>query len=181
MNRGMKRCPLPPADYLKARLSYNASTGEVRWRPRPLTGDPWLDSYVRRWNARYSERVAGYMAGDYRQVVIDYRKYQEHRVIWKMVTGEEPPIELDHKDRRKTHNVISNMRPATHAENGRNHGIRKNNTSGVKGVYYIPSSGRWRAMIMVDRKCIHLGMFDTCEEAAMHRKQASERYYGSFA
>ena len=44
-------------------------------------------------------------------------------------------------------------------------GAPKNNTSGYWGVSLHKASGRYRAYVNIDRKQIHLGLFDTAEEA----------------
>ena len=45
-------------------------------------------------------------------------------------------FEVDHIDRNKLNNHLSNLRYATHTENNQNASIKKSNTSGVKGVYW---------------------------------------------
>ena len=52
-----------------------------------------------------------------------------------------------------------------------------NSTTGVKGVSQM-RNGRYRAYISVRRKQIHIGVFDTLEEAAQARKEAEERIFG---
>lgn len=71
----------------------------------------------------------------------------------------------DHLNRIRTDNRRENLRKCTTAENSRNTGLAKNNTSGFKGVKKT-AEGRWKARITRDRKEIHLGHFDTKEEAA---------------
>lgn len=44
--------------------------------------------------------------------------------------------------------------------------LRKNNTSGYRGVTLVPSTGRWSSCIQVNNKRIRIGTFDTREEAA---------------
>ncbi|MEC1714774.1 hypothetical protein [Schinkia azotoformans] len=57
--------------------------------------------------------------------------------------------------------------------------IGKNNKTGVKGVYiHNTNKGiKYRAMITINKKQIHLGLFDTIEEAAAVRKQAENEYH----
>lgn len=56
--------------------------------------------------------------------------------------------------------------------------LNKNNSSGCKGVSFRPDRGKWRAYIKVNRQDIHLGNFDTYEDACMARKIAEEKYFG---
>lgn len=50
------------------------------------------------------------------------------------------------------------------------------NATGVKGVSVRPN-GRYTAKIWFQRKEIHLGTFDTLEDAAQARKEAEEKYF----
>lgn len=52
----------------------------------------------------------------------------------------------------------------------------KNNTSGIKGVSRM-KSGQYRAYINLRRRQIHLGCFDTLEEAEAARLEAEKIYY----
>lgn len=56
----------------------------------------------------------------------------------------------------------------------------KNNTSGIKGVTWDASRGKWMAQISFQKKNYHLGRFDTKEEAAAIRKIAEEKLFGEF-
>lgn len=74
-----------------------------------------------------------------------------------------------------------NLRACSNTDNCRNREMGKNNTSGYKGVRYTPKTGRWRGMIMVNRKNIHLGYFNTREQAAEAYNKAALKYFGEFA
>ena len=52
-----------------------------------------------------------------------------------------------------------------------------NATSGVKGVDFDKSRGKWRSNITFQGKHIYLGRFNTLEEAAQVRKKAEEKYF----
>ena len=63
-----------------------------------------------------------------------------------------------------------------------NQRIRKDNTSGRKGITFVPRMKRrpWRARIEVGKEQLHLGYFSTPDEAAeAHRKMTEQivRYY----
>lgn len=60
--------------------------------------------------------------------------------------------------------------------NGFGRKTNKNSSTGVTGVSLM--KGRWyRAYINIGRKQIHLGNFDTLEEAAAARKAAEKKYF----
>jgi hypothetical protein len=79
-------------------------------------------------------------------------------------------------------NHKSNLRECTHAENTRNRQrMNKNNTSGLKGVFWIKNASLWRAQIKVDRKIIYLGYFKDKIKAAFAYNEAATKYHGEFA
>lgn len=53
----------------------------------------------------------------------------------------------------------------------------KNNTSGVKGVGWDSSRGKWRAQITFKGKNYGLGSYSTKEEAIRARKEAEEKLF----
>lgn len=74
-----------------------------------------------------------------------------------------------------------NLRISTSQENSRNHRIRRNNTSGVSGVYFNKTNNNWVAQITIDYKTISLGNFEDFESAVKARKEAEEKYFKDFS
>jgi hypothetical protein len=60
-----------------------------------------------------------------------------------------------------------NCRWTTQIIQSRNQRIRKNNTSGYRGVYFNKSEGKYLARICVNSKQKYLGYFPTAEEGAV--------------
>ena len=54
------------------------------------------------------------------------------------------------------------------------------NTSGARGVYYEPRTGKWRARLRFQGKFHNLGTYANFEDAVQARKDAEERIYGEF-
>ena len=84
---------------------------------------------------------------------------------------------VDHINRNKLDNRRCNLRIATPQMNAINQGVNSRNKSGVKGVYFNKKNGKWVASIIVSNKYIHLGTFETLEDASMARKEAEEKYH----
>ena len=57
---------------------------------------------------------------------------------------------------------------------------QSNNTSGIVGVYFCKDRNKWRAVIKKDGKKIHLGYFESKEEAIEARSKAEETYFKEF-
>ena len=76
-------------------------------------------------------------------------------------------------------NRRSNLRICTHAENNRNVGKPRTNTSGYKGVVW--NRGKWVAQIWAEGKLKNLGRFESKELAYEAYCQASKKYRGEFS
>lgn len=84
---------------------------------------------------------------------------------------------VDHIDGNAINNHISNLRWASWSENQHN----RTGISGFKGVRQCPLTGRVRAVISVNHEAIHLGCYDTIEEAYHVYCAAAVLYHGDFA
>jgi hypothetical protein len=103
-----------------------------------------------------------------------------HRAILGLDYGDQ--TETDHADPWTTlDNRRKNLRGTDNSGNARNKRKRKDNTGGFKGVYYIARLKKWAASIMVGGKTIHLGLFDTKEEAHAAYCKAALEHHGEFA
>lgn len=91
-----------------------------------------------------------------------------------------PKLVVDHINGDPFDNRRANLRICTNTQNARNCKLSKNNIFGYSGVRQ-EKSGRWRARIMVNRKEINLGRYDTKEEAIKARQEGEKKYFGEFA
>lgn len=93
-----------------------------------------------------------------------YKKIYLHRLI--MINDIENRV-VDHINRDRLDNRLSNLRYVTPRDNVLNKGMRIDNTSGYTGVYKV--NNRWRAKVWHFGKQINLGYFDTLLEAVQAR------------
>ncbi len=93
---------------------------------------------------------------------------------------EDSSIVVDHINHRQFDNRKSELRICSSIENSYNTSLSKNNTSGKNGVSKM-NNGKYRAYIFQNYKQIHLGVYDTLEEASATRDRASILLYGEFA
>jgi hypothetical protein len=83
--------------------------------------------------------------------------------------------EIDHKDRDKLNNTRDNLIITSKSGNQHNRSTREDSTSGYSGVNRH-TDGRWRARIQINNKRIHLGLFDTPEEASVAVEKERAKY-----
>jgi hypothetical protein len=110
--------------------------------------------------------VVGYdNKNGYKKISIDNKLYFSHRLAWLYVYGVWPEKGLDHINRNRSDNRLCNLRLANQSENTQNTAIRKNNTSGYKGVTFCKNTNKWISQIMINYKHIYIGKYETPEIA----------------
>jgi len=86
-------------------------------------------------------------------------------------------LEVDHKDRIRLNCRKNNLRIVTRSINMKNVALRKNNSSGVSGVYWNKRDQRWCAQIKdKEGKRLHLGLFKDKQDALNARVEAEQEY-----
>lgn len=86
---------------------------------------------------------------------------------------------VDHKNWDKLNNCKYNLRKCTKAQNNINIKRKSNNTSGYTGVK-LTKSGKWVSQISLNNNRIHLGTFNTFEEAVKARHEAEKIIHKDF-
>jgi len=152
---------------LKEVLHYDEATGVFTWR-------------VGRGGVRAGSVAGSLHWSGYVLISIYGRQYAAHRLAWLYAHGELPPDHLDHINHNKSENQLSNLRPATRAQNQKNRLVNSNNTSGFRGVVWHKMSERWLARAMLNGKRPHLGLFHTAEAAADAYERFAREHHGEF-
>ncbi len=109
-----------------------------------------------------------------------YKEIRMHRLIMNTPKG----MDTDHVNENKLDNRKVNLRICTRSQNMANDGLKKNNTVGFKGVGFIKIRNLkkpWRAYLMINKKHIHLGYFETKIDGAKAYNEAALKYFGEFA
>lgn len=135
-----------------------------------VAGRNWSAATTPRRKAVYAVRVEVQEDGRSKMLLL-------HRVI----SGAADDQHTDHKDGDGLNNRRSNLRTCTQAENNRNMGLRADNTSGFKGVFFNKPTKVWRSEIAVSGRRIYLGQFATAELANAAYQKAAAEFHGDFA
>ena len=169
--------PTPSKAMLDSICRYDQDTGRLFWKERPkeMFADNASGHSQRhnadKWNAKCAGKEAfTAVKGDgYRHGAIGGKFYSAHRIIWKLMTGEEPQ-EVDHINGVRTDNRWSNLRSVPRSVNLKNKARLARNMSGANGVR--KNRDGWQAFITNNYKMTCLGTFKTKEEAIAARKAA---------
>lgn len=180
--KGWRVKPLPSRDELLEALTYCPESGVLRWR--------WRDDHLDSWNARFAGSIAfrtktgGYRAGKFNGVT-----YFAHRIIWKMLHGDDPEV-IDHINGDPSDNRASNLRSGSQSENCRNPVMsrrarvaRQNRTTPLfmsrsKSRGIVRSRRGWISNIGVDGKRHYLKM-SPCFGVALKARIAAEEKYAA--
>lgn len=156
--------------YVPLTMGYEAiiDAEDVEWVQR----DNWRASIERR--ADCSLRTVYALRTDRSNGI--KRTLALHREILKPPPG----LQVDHINGNGLDNRRANLRIATPAQNARNARMRRNNTSGFKGVRLHKPSGKWVAEIKVNNTTKSLGAYEAAAEAHAAYARASAELHQEF-
>ena len=139
----------------------------------PTTGD--LIARLPTHNRKIGSVCGSVASHGYLEMSIQDKSYLNHRLIWLYMTGK-LPHQIDHINHDRLDNRWENLREVNNTDNLRNTGLSKNSRTKINGVSFMSQNGKYRAHIMVNRKQIHLGLFEHIEDAIAARKAADTKY-----
>ncbi|AVO23051.1 hypothetical protein [Bacillus phage Anath] len=113
-----------------------------------------------------------YMNKGYASIWMNNKHVPLHRYVMGVHNGDSK-IVVDHINHNTLDNRKSNLRLCSTKENVRN--------TRSKGYSFDKFTGKYKAVIMVDRKYINLGRYDTTEEAQKVYREAHVEHFGEFS
>ena len=114
----------------------------------------------------------------------EYQCVYIHRAVAQafVTATSEDQNEVDHIDKDKSNNCVSNLRWATRSQNNSNisESRHKNKPSKYKGVTLLKNK-RWRARVVKDKKEYHIGSYEHEIDAAKAYNTKALELFGEFA
>ena len=177
----MKITAYPPKESIRKYFEY--ADGVLIWRERTkemFSAGKYQSRCCNMWNLKYTGKSAGADNGTgYLVARVDGITRLVSRLVYIYFNGDIGDFEIDHINRNKQDNRIENLRAVDRSLNLRNTGVKKNNTSGVKGVVFHKRDKKWYATIGIDSKKKHIGSFNTIKQASEARKNAESVYWNN--
>jgi hypothetical protein len=148
---------------LRELLAYDKETGIFTWRKTK--------------GRCHKDAKAGWIDRDgYLCIGLFTLNHAAHRLAWLYVYGEWPKGQVDHKNMIVTDNRIVNLRVATMTHQRANQRVRRDSSTGFKGVYET-RHGTFSARLCHE----HLGTFDTINLARNAYNKRAKEVFGEFA
>lgn len=118
----------------------------------------------------------------YARRVIKVNNEQKAILMHREIMNAPKHMQVDHVNNDGLDNRKENLRLATNQQNKFNQkAAHKNNKLGIKGVRWHEKAKKFQARIQVDKKIMHLGLFDILADADQSYRIAENKYFGEFA
>jgi hypothetical protein len=154
------------AQVVREKLRYDPETGHFFWLV--------FGKGIKR------DRAGCLAPNGHRYIGVSGRRILESHLAWLFIYGDWPEEEVDHVNQNPSDNRAVNLRAAGRSLNNANKHVRRDSSSGIKGVYQLPK-GNWCAYLVYAGKKKHLGVFATWQEASAAYAKAAQATFGEFA
>ena len=99
------------------------------------------------------------------------KNLQKEVKLHRFLTNCPQNLIVDHINRNPLDNRLENLRCVSQSENMLNKKTQTNSTIGYKGIRYRKDCKKFQARIMVNKKAVSIGHFNTLLEAVIARQQ----------
>jgi hypothetical protein len=151
-------------------IEYDEDTGLIKWKEKrsPRCKNGWFAGTIDKCDDGY----------DRLKIKIGKKNYLVSRIIWCLKTKKWPTNEIDHKNRNPLDNKWKNLREATTLQNNFNKDVSNTNKLGIKGVNH--RFGKYVAQITIYGTKVHLGLYNTAQEASWAYEIVAKALHESF-
>jgi len=141
----------------------------------------WLSQY--KWHYQYYRTINnGDEYGYATRGKYDYEKKKNKMIkMHREILNAPDNFQVDHKNGNPLDNRRVNLRLCHADGNAKNVRIRKDNTSGYKGVVWHKQHKKWYAQISINGRSRFIGLFRDKLEAVKAYNNKAEQCYGEYA
>jgi hypothetical protein len=154
------------AAQLRHLLDYDPETGMFRWKNPTCM------------RLRVGDEAGSVRADGRRLIRIGYKAYLASRLAWLHFYGEWPGPIIDHIDRNKSNDAISNLRQADLRQNLWNRGARHNSSLGIRNI--AKHKKRYVVRFFQNKQALYRKSFASLQEAIVARDAQLTLYGGAF-
>lgn len=146
-------------------------------------------SGIVRWKVKRKPRInPGDIAGNrnsstgYWEIKFNGKIYKRHRLIYWFVNKTLPdhPMVIDHIKGVEFGDGVDNLQIATRQQNNQKTKQSKKNSSGFRGVSFKSENGKWVAQCSINGKRVHIGLYDSPEDASVAYEEKCSELKGKF-
>jgi hypothetical protein len=142
-------------EIIKDYIAYNEETGIFTWKKlRPS-----------QHRQKIGDEVGHYDKGLV-HIKFNQQKFSASRLAWFYIHGAMPNGKIEHINGNTSDNSAKNLQLVSQEDLCRKVVTNKRNKTGYPGVSYNKNAGKFVAVIRMRGKSMHLGCFDSAEEAA---------------
>ncbi len=154
-------------------FDYNPITGWVTWKKSPHPLFPV--------GARAGSIDTNKLGYNNRRICYDKKRYNETHIIWAIMMGKWPTLEIDHINTNSLDNRWENLREATKSQQKMNSNKRRDNKIGFKCITYSKRLNKYRWAVKANNKHLIGKYFSTPEEAYSDYCAQLPKLHGEFA
>ena len=104
----LNKSEMPSLEYLNECFIYEKDTGKLFWKERPRHHFKDDRAYISS-NKRFSGKQVDAVCREYIRLCLNGKSFYAHRIAWKMATGAEPLLDIDHINGNTVDNRFCNL------------------------------------------------------------------------
>ena len=166
------------------KIDLNSPSG-LTWLPKE-----GASRNTKSWNTKYANKKAGNKHISIQKCLswkIGFRYFGKYmgfkcsNIIFLLHNGYlTETMFIQHIDHNPFNNKPDNLRECTRSQNTQSHKLRKNNTSGHKGVFLTRDKLKWYVMIKLNDKSYYFGTYVNKEDAIKVAIESRQKLHGAF-
>lgn len=107
------------------------------------------------------------------------KSYRLYQILARtfLIDNRGTSLQVDHKDRNRVNDDLTNLRMVHRLINGNNRKHNKTSSTKVRGVAFSKQHSKWKVMVNEDKRLKYLGLFNSMEEALKIREEFQNKKF----